>query len=355
MGIFDVFTGDPAKEAAAKNAALLQSNQAAGTGILQGNQAYGTGVLQNNQAAGLAALQNNQAAGTGFLQNNQNAGLTALQANQAAGTSALQGGQTGALDALSNSGAFYAPLAAKYGAGSNLYLDSLGVNGAGGNARATDAFQAGPGYRYAVDQSLEGINRSAAARGGAFGGNTLAALSDRAGNMANQEYGNWQSRLAGLIPSEQAAISGMAGAEANKAGIYRGTGQDIASLGTNTANGIVGLGNATAQGLTNLGTNTANSITGLGTATAGGLTNLGTNTANNIVNLGTNTATGVANQNTQAANAEMAGSGNLWGLGLNLAKLGVGAATGGTSLLGGLGGGTAGVMNVGGQQYPAFR
>jgi hypothetical protein len=157
------------------------------------------------------------------------------------------------------------------------------VNGAGGNTRATDAFKAGPGYDWQVQQALDQTNRAAAATGGLQGGNTLAALSDRAGNMANQEYGNWQSRLAGLISPEFQAVGGQAGAEAGKVPVYQGT-------------------------------------------------------ANSIANLGTTTATGVANQNTQAANAEMQGSGNLWGLGLNLAKLGIGAATGGTSLLGGGGG-----------------
>jgi hypothetical protein len=110
-------------------------------------------------------------------------------------------------------------------------------------------------------------------------GNTLAALSDRAGNMANQEYGNWQTRLGGLISPELAATTGQATTEAGKVPVYQGT-------------------------------------------------------ANSIANLGTNTATGVANQNTQAANAEIAGSGNLWGLGLNALKA---FASGGTSLLGGFG------------------
>jgi hypothetical protein len=45
-----------------------------------------------------------------------------------------------------------------------------------------------------------------------------------------------------------------------------------------------------------------------------------TGTANNIANLGTNTTNGITGQNTQAANAEMQGSSNLWGLGMNLAK-----------------------------------
>lgn len=244
MGIFDIFTGAPAKDAAEKNSALLQQNKTEGTSVL----------------------------------------------NQ---------GQTNSLASLDKAGGYYAPLSAKYGAGSNLYLDSLGVNGAGGNDRATQAFQAGPGYQYQVQQALDQTNRAAAATGSLQGGNTLAALSDRAGNMANQEYGNWQSKLGGLISPEMQAVSGQAGAEAGKVPVYQGT-------------------------------------------------------ANSIANLGTNTATGIAGQNTQAANAEMQGSGNLWGLGLNLAKLGIGAASGGTSLLGGSGGGTAGVMNYGGQSWPSF-
>lgn len=232
MGIFDIFTGDPAKKAAAENTARLNQLQATGTNTL----------------------------------------------NQ---------GQTNALGSLDQAGAAYQPLsdlAGKYSGGTGLYLDSLGVNGPQGNARATGAFQAGPGYQYGVDQSLDGINRHAAAAGIAAGGNTLAALSDRAGNMANQEYGNWQSKLGGLVSPELAATSGA------------------------------------ASGIAGVDTNKANTYTG---------------TANSIVGLDSNVAGGINNQNTQSANAEMQGSGNLWGLGLNLAKLGVGAATGGTSLLGG--------------------
>lgn len=228
MGIFDIFTGDSAKKAAEENSQRLQQNQTTGTAT-------------------------------------------------------LQGGQTGALDALSTAGSYYKPLQSKYGAATSLGLDGLGVNGAAGNARATQAFQAGPGYQWAVDQSLDGINRHSAAGGGpAPGGNTLAALSDRAGNMANQEYGSWLDRLNGYVSPEMAATGGVAGYEAAKAPVY-------------------------------------------------------TNTANSIASLGTNTTTGLNDQNTQAANAEMAGSKNLWGFGLN-ALTGLANTSGGTSLLGGLGG-----------------
>jgi hypothetical protein len=222
MGIFDIFTGESAKKAAEQNKQLLQQNKVEGTAT-------------------------------------------------------LRGGETNSLAALDKAGAYYAPLSQKYGAGTDLYLDSLGVNGPEGNTRATSSFQAGPGYQWAVSQALDQANRASAATGGLNNGNTLAALSDRAGNMANQEYGNWQTRLGGLISPELAATTGQATTEAGKAPVYM-------------------------------------------------------NTANSIANLGTNTATGVANQNTQAANAALQGSGNLWGLGLNALKA---FSSGGTSLLGG--------------------
>lgn len=225
MGILDVFTGDSAKEAADQNKALIQQNQASGTNI-------------------------------------------------------LNTGQTNALGALTTAGGLYAPLAAKYGAATTLGLDALGVNGAAGNARATQAFQAGPGYQYAVDQALDQTKRAAAAGGQSLGGNTLAALSDRAGNMADQEYNNWVSNLKGYVSPELSATSGQASAEAAKAPVYTGTATTLANLGTNTTNGLT-------------------------------------------------------SQNTQAANAEMQGSANLWNFGLNAAKA---VASGGTSLLGGGGG-----------------
>ncbi|MBA2690071.1 MAG: hypothetical protein H0U63_04645 [Burkholderiales bacterium] len=239
MGLFDsitdVFTGAPAKKAAAENQARLQQNQTQGLGY-------------------------------------------------------LEAGKTGALSALGTAAGAYQPLQQKYGQGTGLYLDSLGVNGAEGNTRATGAYQAGPGYQYAVDQSLDQTRRAAARDGGLVGGNTLAALSDRAGNMANQEYGNWQARLGGLVAPELAATSGYAGMTAAQAPVYTGT-------------------------------------------------------ANSQANLGTATTTGMNDQTTQAANAQMAGSKNLWGLGIQGATA---LASGGTSLLGGGGGAGLGSLFMGG-------
>lgn len=226
MGIFDSLTGKPAKEATAANIGRLDALKTEGMGYLD----------------------------------------TA---------------RTGALDAIGRAGDIYAPLQTKYGSGTNLYLDSLGVNGADGNARAVGAFQAGPGYDFAVNQSLDALDRRAASRGMlASGNNTIDTLSTVNG-LANQEYGNWQNRLAGLISPEMQAAGGAAGVATNEAGVWQ-------------------------------------------------------NDANNRVNLTSGVVNGQNSAQTQGANAQMNASANVLGAGLSLAGLGVRAAGGlpGTSLLG---------------------
>lgn len=248
MGIFDIFTGDSAKKAAEENKQLLQQNQTAGT-------------------------------------------------------TTLTNGQNSAIGALGQSSDLYGGLAGKYGKATSLGLDAIGVNGPEGNARATAAFQADPGYQYRVNQALDQTKRAAAASGMDIGGNTLAALSDRAGNMADQGYQTWLQNLQGYVSPELQATGGQAGAIAAKAPVYTGTAQNIANLGTNTTNGIT-------------------------------------------------------NQNTQEANAEMQASKNLWGMGLAAAQLAAGIPPGGTSLLGSGGGGGSGsamgTMQVGNQLFPKF-
>jgi hypothetical protein len=205
--------------------------------------------------------------------------LARLGALKTEGMGYLDAGKTGAIDALNTAGGYYAPLTAKYGAGTDLYLDSLGVNGADGNARATSAFQTNPGYDFAVNQSLDALDRRAASRGMlASGNNTIDTLNTVHG-LANNEYKGWQQNLAGLINPEMQATSGQAGVAGNIAGVY-------------------------------------------------------TNDAQNRVNLAGGVATGQNNAQTQGANAQMQGSANALNLGLNLARLGtgfLGTAAGGTA------------------------
>lgn len=162
----------------------------------------------------------------------------------------------------------------------DLYADSLGVNGPEGNQRALGAYQHSPGYQFALDQALEGAQRNSAAAGNLNSGNTLMALSDRAQQLQNLDYGNWQDRLAGQDPT----------------GLYGQKAQGLTNLGNfygnqygNLANvGLAGAGlqmrgnENVAAGLQNqaqiAGTNAAqgwSGLLGIGNLLTGGLGGFG--------------------------------------------------------------------------------
>jgi hypothetical protein len=222
LGLFDLFTADSAKKAAEENRGNLSTLLANGTDI------YGRGY-------------------------------------------------TDASGALNSAVGAYAPLsslATQQGQGTTMLLNSLGLNGAAGGQTAWDAFQsANPQTHGAIDAGLEAINRRRAAAGMLNSGNSDADALKFAQNQQNQQYGNWQSSLAGLNSN---AINATNAAAAGKAGAY------------------------------------------------GSLANLAQQNAGNLVNLNTNVTNGINSQNTQEANAKTAASGNIWNFGMNLAKLGAG-------------------------------
>jgi hypothetical protein len=229
-GFFDtLFGGGAEKEAAAKNAALLNQYQTTGSGYLQ--QGYDTGTGDINKAIGA-----------------------------------------------------YQPLAAlgaKYGGATDMYLNSLGLNGPAGNATATAAFQNNPGYTGTVNAGLDVLNRRRDIAGMGGSGNADIDALTFGQNLQNQQYGNWQSQLSGLN-----------------------------TLGANVT-GNVATGTATGYGnLANLAQQYAGSQVGL----AGGVTS-GLEAGNNAVAAG-----------------EASGAKNLLGAGLSLASLAagpLGAAAGG--------------------------
>lgn len=150
----------------------------------------------------------------------------------------------------------WSPLEDKYGALAQNFLDlapgdlaartmysnSLGLNGDTGNEAAVNAFHVSPGYQFQVDEANKNILRNGAATGNVLSGNVGIALNDRARQLANQEYGGWQSRLSDLGNN-----------------IYKDYG------GAGTAYG--GMGNATqgkAAALTNLGNLFTNEGSSLG-------------------------------------------------------------------------------------------
>jgi uncharacterized protein with PIN domain len=52
-----------------------------------------------------------------------------------------------------------------------------------------------PQFKFQVQQATDAVKRQAAAAGNRFGGNQLAALSDRAGEVANQNANQWYNNM----------------------------------------------------------------------------------------------------------------------------------------------------------------
>jgi hypothetical protein len=109
----------------------------------------------------------------------------------------------------------------------DMYYNSLGLNGQAGNDAAIGAYQQSPGYGFALDQANQNIMRNQAATGALNSGGTLMGLSDRARELQNLDYGNWQDRLHGLdvLPAAQ----GQANQLQNLGGLFERTGQNKAN------------------------------------------------------------------------------------------------------------------------------
>ena len=214
MGIFDAFTGKPAKQAAANNAAEYRR---------YGNEAMGD--LDRGMASALPELD-----------------------SAIASWGNLKG------------------LGAKYGRGTDGYMDALGVNGPEGNARAREAFVAGPGYDFQVD---EAVNRAQRA-GARFspGGNEMDAVTRVASGLAGQEWGNHLNRLGGLVNPELQATTGAASGEAAgygaKAGAYGNDAQSRVNVRGNVAGGIANSNNQAAQAQMNASSQFWNGLMSLG-------------------------------------------------------------------------------------------
>lgn len=198
-GLLDVFTGQSAKDAAAKNAALYQD--------------YGT---QANSILGQALPQETSAI---------NQGISA-----------------------------YAPLASlgsQYNQAGTMLGNALGLNGAAGNAAATAAFQSAPGYQFALNQGVDQAVRAANATGTATG-NIIQGATDYATNYANQNYNNYLSNLGGLAGMGLSATGQAAGGQQSGYNALAGT------YGQNASDRIGVAGNV-ASGTANSNTQAANS------------------------------------------------------------------------------------------------
>ncbi|NKJ03475.1 hypothetical protein [Rhizobium sp. SG741] len=162
---------------------------------------------------------------------------------QNAGNSIIDTGEQKSAAALDQASSNYDPYLAAGKSATNMYSDALGLNGADGNAAATGAFQAGPGYQFSLDQGTQAALRGASAAGMLNSGNTLTALSQFGTGLANQEYGSWLDRLNGLSGQGLTAANGASGVLGNKAALYQGTADDRLGLTSSVTQGQMGLNN----------------------------------------------------------------------------------------------------------------
>jgi hypothetical protein len=195
---------------------LTDAEQRAG-GYL--TESYGTGrdVLGTGYADMLDNLQTAYGAAPGQLTAGRDAGVAALRGGETAALGSITGGRDAALgygqqaidqtkagygsamtnfgDTMRGAAGAYDPLIQRGMAGYDMLSNSLGLNGAEGNAAARSAFQAGPGYEWQVEQATDAAQRAANRTGGLYGGNTIDATTRLGSNLANQEYGAWQKNL----------------------------------------------------------------------------------------------------------------------------------------------------------------
>ena len=288
MGILDSLLGLQTNQN--KNAATGQAigyQQATGDGnnaTLKGYTGLADQIRQQYGTDASNVLNDTTGQAQSYL---TNAGQQAQQ-QLAAGTNA-------AVNTVQSSNGQYAPYVANGQTANGLYADSLGLNGASGNAAATGAFQAGPGYQWQVDQSTDAAARKAASLGMAASGNTLDAITRLGSNLANQEFTNWQDKLNGLSSTGLTAANAVSGNNAAAAGYQYGGGTTAAGLTQQ-------LGGSLANTSTSLGTQQASIMNGLGSSIAGDQTNLGNALVANQ-RATANAVTGASLQNAASADA----------------------------------------------------
>ena len=133
-------------------------------------------------------------------------------------------------------------------------FDTMDAAQAYANANKTGGTEYGgytktPGYDFRLNQGLDAIQSSAAARGGLYSGAAMRDILKYGQDYATGEYTNYLARLAGMTDTGVAAAGNQANAGAN---MGAGVGGALASRGNASAAGAIGMGNAFSGGLQNV-------------------------------------------------------------------------------------------------------
>lgn len=303
MGFLDnLFGGKAQSEAAILSRDYLQNTQNKSLDYLKNAQTQGLDYLNQGYSAGQDALTRANAQGTRDINSGSNAALNDISS-----------GSSNALGRIDAAGRPLSSLGDKYGGATSLALDALGVNGAGGNTRAQDAFTTSPGYNFNLNQGLDAINRARAASGQLAGGNTDRSVQEYGAGLASNEYNNWLNSLLGFTKPELSATTGAANIGAKGADIANQAGINSGNIDLNRTKMLANIANT-------YGINSSN----LATAKGRSLADIVGNTARSNVGVLGNYAGPYVNTFGNEAAAQTAGSANLFNLGMEGAKAAIG-------------------------------
>lgn len=132
-----------------------------------------------------------------------------------------------------------------------LGIGQTGIDGLNGLLNDPNSIEQSNAYKFRFDQGLTGLDRSAAAKGGLYGGGHSADLLSYGQGMASQEYGNQWNRLMGLANMGQNSAVG------------------AGQLGQQSANSISGLYGQQGSAAANGAINSANAWSGAASGLAG--------------------------------------------------------------------------------------
>jgi hypothetical protein len=209
----------------------------------------------------------------------------ATAAGQTAIGGAVTGGQQGIGNAVTAGQALLQPY---IGAGGQSLATLMSAMGPGGDLNkqfTTQDMQAyDPGYSFRIAQANKALAGSAAARGGALGGGTLAAMAGLNQNLASSEFGNAEARFRAQQTdrfNRLNSLVNMGAGAATTAGGYGMTGaNEAANLGLTGATSAADLGYRGAMGAGGFTTGAAQQQAANALATQGNIANLMTGGAN---------------------------------------------------------------------------
>lgn len=190
-----------------------------------------------------------------------------------------------AMNQAGNTADLYQPFYNSGVQANHAYANAMGLNGAEGYAQAMQDFRSAPGYQFQMDQGLDAINRTAAARGGLASGNNSVDLLKYATGLADQGYyQNYVGNLNNQVNTGMQAASGMANAQQGLAQMTMNYGNQSAALAQDHGNQLAGINNTLAGNQIGLG----NSLSG--------------NTMNTFQKMSENTGQGMMAGQTAASN-----------------------------------------------------